>query len=388
MHNVVFLPLSERAPAADVQAQAGLLAALPLLGRLLDALPSMAMLINPQRQLVLANRRLVDFLGAESAEEMLGLRPGEILECVHALDARCGCGTTEHCTVCGALRAIVDAQLGYGQSQVCLMVRRGVRGNEPLELEVSAAPIEISDQRFTLISLVNAEDRMLRHRLERGILPQAMALATEIGALTRTATDDSSRPEARQQALSLLDAAATRLARLVHSQSELAAAETGRLAVVRGTVSARELLFQAVGDFAAGETPGGPEVRLDSSPEDAAIETDTDFARKALREILLNALQAAPREGGVSAGFKISEAHVDFYVHNPGEMTLPVQLQVFSRAFSTKAPGRGYGAYFAKLVTERYLEGSLSFQSTAGEGTTFTVRLPRARSIQEVAKHD
>ena len=378
MPNTVPLPLNQRAPAADVQAQANLLAEVPVLQRVLDTLPAMAMLLNPQRQLVFASRRLVEFVGAEGADELLGLRPGEILECSYALETGCGCGTTPHCTICGQLRGITEAQLGYAQTQICSITRPGRSGSDPLELNVSAAPIEISGQWFTLVCLSSAADRVHRDRLQLAILPQALALATEIEALTRSAADQAVTRGARDRALGLLGSASKRLAGLVRAQNDLAAAETGRLAVARHSVSARELLSQAAGDFAPGEAPGGPNIRLDPAPQDAAVDTDPALARRALRELLLNALQAAP-QGGVGAGFRVSEAHVDFYVNNPGEMERPVQLQVFSRAFSTRAPGRGYGAYFAKLLTERYLEGSLSFRSVADEGTTFTMRLPRSR---------
>jgi signal transduction histidine kinase len=43
--------------------------------------------------------------------------------------------------------------------------------------------------------------------------------------------------------------------------------------------------------------------------------------------------------------------------------------------------GRGIGTYSAKLITERYLGGSLSFTSSEDEGTTFAVTLPRSRQV-------
>jgi hypothetical protein len=59
-----------------------------------------------------------------------------------------------------------------------------------------------------------------------------------------------------------------------------------------------------------------------------------------------------------------------------------VRLQVFRRSFSTKPPaGRGIGTYSAKLITERYLGGSLSFTSSEEEGTTFTVTLPARNPV-------
>ena len=53
------VPLSELPPLAGVQAQTDLPAAVSFFKRVLDAIPSMAMLLNPERQILLANRRLV-----------------------------------------------------------------------------------------------------------------------------------------------------------------------------------------------------------------------------------------------------------------------------------------------------------------------------------------
>jgi signal transduction histidine kinase len=63
-------------------------------------------------------------------------------------------------------------------------------------------------------------------------------------------------------------------------------------------------------------------------------------------------------------------------VHNPGFMTRDVQLQVFQRSFSTKGAGRGLGTYSIKLLTERYLKGTVSFTTDPEAGTTFRVRYP------------
>jgi len=290
------VPLSELPPLAGVQAQTDLPAAVSFFKRVLDAIPSMAMLLNPERQILLANRRLVEFAGAEDVDELRGMRPGEMLGCIHAVESCGGCGTTPHCAVCGSFRAIVDAQLGYGQTQVCLMVRRTGSGDEPVALEVWAAPLEVSGQRLTLVCLTSATDRLLRDRIDLSILPQAMALVAETEALTRAAADEASTPDARRRSLSLLQNASKRLSQVVHAPGELAAAEAGELAVTPSLVSARELLSSAAADLARG---GGPGIRLESSQEDAEIETDPDLARKVLGQILLKSRTTIAR---VAAG--------------------------------------------------------------------------------------
>jgi sensor histidine kinase regulating citrate/malate metabolism len=58
-------------------------------------------------------------------------------------------------------------------------------------------------------------------------------------------------------------------------------------------------------------------------------------------------------------------------------MPSEVQLQVFQRSFSTKGAGRGLGTYSMKLISERYLQGCVSFVSTAPDGTVFSADYPR-----------
>ncbi|MGO9255131.1 MAG: hypothetical protein ACLQU1_02335 [Bryobacteraceae bacterium] len=57
-------------------------------------------------------------------------------------------------------------------------------------------------------------------------------------------------------------------------------------------------------------------------------------------------------------------------------MPAKVRLQVFQRSFSTKGMGRGLGTYSIKFLTERYLQGQVSFGSVEGEGTTFMACYP------------
>jgi signal transduction histidine kinase len=386
MSDPVPLASGERASAAEIQAQASLLATVPVLQRVLNAIPVMTALLNAQRQVVLANERLVAFAAAAAADELLGLRPGEILDCVHSAETEGGCGTTAHCALCGALQTVADAQLGQGRTRLCRIVRHGCAGDEPLEVQISAAPIEISGQVFTVVCAADAAGLVRGERLERSILPRAQALALEIETLSRNVIASDGGPESRRKGLELLAVASGRLSRLVRGGDDLAAAEAGRLTASRRDVSSQDLLSQAAGEAVIGGAAEGGAIRLDPAADDAAVETDPACARRVLREMLVNAMEAAPPGSGVTAGFRVAQKHVDFHVHNGGEMPPSVQLQVFSRAYSTRAPGRGYGTYLAKLVAERYLGGSISFRSNAEEGTTFTLQLPRARGIQEVAQ--
>ena len=85
-----------------------------------------------------------------------------------------------------------------------------------------------------------------------------------------------------------------------------------------------------------------------------------------------------PKAGALVSN--LDGANLPFANHRPwvlqGVMAEDVRLQLFTRYFSTKEAGRGLGTYSARLLTEEYLGGALSFRSEPGEGTTFSVQLP------------
>ena len=125
---------AERASDAEVAADHQKLLQEPLVQQLLDSLPEPAMILNPQRQVVLADG-LAALLNAEP-EQLLGRRPGEILHCIHSQECAGGCGTSKFCAQCGAGRAIWESQTtNTAQARECRMTcatwrRFAVRGPE------------------------------------------------------------------------------------------------------------------------------------------------------------------------------------------------------------------------------------------------------------------
>lgn len=370
--------LGDRAPADELQADARLLEAVPAIQPILNGFPAIAMFLNPHRQIVLANQRLLDFVGAEALDDINGLRPGEVLECIHSTETDQGCGSTEACAFCGAFRALVGARLGRAQTWVCHMRHQTAAGEEALELAFSATPLQISGRPFTMVCAVDVSDGMREDWVEQAVLREALASAVEIQALAGSFA--SAGAEAREGVLGLLTAASSRLVSLVREPAELTAAESGRLVVTRQAVAAGELMRDAAAEFDRHPAAEGRQISLQPPSEDALADTDPGLARKVLGKLLLNALEATPPGGTVTLGANPSGAEVEFSVHNGGEMPRAVRLQLFNRSFSTKGPGRGHDTYYVKLVTERYLGGRVSFHSDASQGTTFIIRLPRLLS--------
>ena len=87
---------AEREDAEKIQTQCQKLAGNRLIGALLHSFPEPAMILNRERQIVLANDKLAAVLN-RPVESLLGLRPGEALDCIHSAEGPAGCGTTRFC---------------------------------------------------------------------------------------------------------------------------------------------------------------------------------------------------------------------------------------------------------------------------------------------------
>jgi len=76
----------------------------------LNALPYVVAILNPERQIIYSNKALMNTLNVNSIEELLGQRPGEAIGCIHSKEEDGGCGTSENCKYCGAVRTILKCQ--------------------------------------------------------------------------------------------------------------------------------------------------------------------------------------------------------------------------------------------------------------------------------------
>ena len=94
----------------------------PLVDEILRLVPGVVAVLNEFRQVIAVNNFLLRKLNIRDQQEVLGLRPGEILGCINAFDAPSGCGTGRQCASCGAAIAIVTALADFREiSRDCII---------------------------------------------------------------------------------------------------------------------------------------------------------------------------------------------------------------------------------------------------------------------------
>jgi len=340
---------------------------------LLDAFPTPAVILDHFHQIVAANQWLCGFL-SRGEDELLGMRIGEALRCVHLADVNGECGTSRFCETCGALEAILDPQRPGGKEvRECTITFETDQGERALDLRVTASSLDLGAT-FTVLVLNDISDVRRRAVLEQMFFHDVLNTALGVRNLLEVlpALSDQHRREAAGLAFQLVQY----LIEEIVAGKDLAAAERGDLAVHLMSVDASEILKNLCDFFANQPVNRGKEVVVKEISGPCMVTTDKVLLKRVLGNLVKNALEASVEGQEVGLSYQ-NRGPAVFRVHNEAAMSEEVRLQVFRRSFSTKSlVGRGIGTYSAKLITERYLGGSLSFTSSEEEGTTFTVTLP------------
>jgi hypothetical protein len=104
-----FFASPERAREGDLRRQIEEVSSNPVIDALVASVSGLLAVLNEHRQIVALNDTLLNAIGVKDSGEVLGLRPGEAIRCVHADELAGGCGTSRYCSTCGAAIAIVSA---------------------------------------------------------------------------------------------------------------------------------------------------------------------------------------------------------------------------------------------------------------------------------------
>jgi signal transduction histidine kinase len=367
----------ERADDAQVRAARAVLMAEPLAVGMLEVMPDPVLVLNAQRQIIACNPPMLRLAGLESPEPLLGLRPGEAAGCLYCDDGPAGCGTGRYCVVCGAVNAIVECFDSHQPtSRECRLRIHAGPTSMALDLLVQASFLQAQehDLAFVVLRDIGAEKR--RQVLERVFFHDVLNTVSKISSLAYLLAESDPDPQSEADYKRYLRQLAEEIGEEIHAQRALLAAEQGDLRVRPVELEVADLMQEVAASYRHHEL--ARERSLQIGPISAgSIRTDRTLLRRALGNLVKNALEATPVGGAVTVSAETRGGEVSLLVHNPGFIPELIQRQIFQRSFSTKeGEGRGIGTHSVKLFTERYLGGRVSFRSSETEGTTFVVVLP------------
>jgi signal transduction histidine kinase len=371
-NDTMFAP-AERADTESVLRDAETLQRAVFAENVVRMMPSLFMVLNRERQVVYKSQRLMDLLGVSSDQEILGKRPGELLNCIHAYERATGCGTTEFCRECGAVRAILESQQDkVGVEKECRVTSTA---GDAHEFRVWASPFTSEGVDYTLFFLADIRDEKRRHALEKTFFHDVNNILTVILGCC-SLLGNKKDVETISEHINTIQMAGIKLVEEIASHRRLLQAENGELAVTISNIESLSLLGEVMKLFSADKKWTDRNIVMDENSDGVEIATDRVLLRRVLENMVKNALEATSDGEEVCLACARSQSSIVFSVHNPGYMPRSVQLQMFQRSFSTKGKGRGIGTYSMKLFGEQYLKGNVWFFTSEDKGTTFFISVP------------
>ncbi len=253
------------------------------------------------------------------------------------------------------------------------------RGEDRIYIE-TVFDISVRKALETRMKELRAEwDSFIRHELRNPLTP--------ILAFSQMLIEDY--PEVRRSAkvLNYLEAiwhGGKRLERLLDLTWEVQAYEQGQIPLRHAEGNLYDTLHEAVTD-AALDTGASDAERVRVIVHEGAGDSpvlpvfhDPEKLQRALANLVKNALEHDP--GEVTVSVEDGPGTVAVRVHNGGAPIPPEQLDTIFEKFNTtkrEQKGTGLGTTIAKLFVEAH-NGHIEVASSECEGTTFSVRIPKA----------
>jgi signal transduction histidine kinase len=187
--------------------------------------------------------------------------------------------------------------------------------------------------------------------------------------------------EEQVRSIARIDGSAVRMTRIIHDLLDFTRVRNeGRIPMRVQPAELVSVVRRAVAELAAAHPDR--EIGL-AAPDEVTISADPDRLGQVVTNLVGNALQHSPPEARVLVEIEEDEAAVSLGVHNDGP---PIRAELLGEIFEPFRRGQrgvdggsiGLGLFIVREVVRAH-GGEVSVRSSAGEGTTFTVRLPVAR---------
>jgi K+-sensing histidine kinase KdpD len=326
--------------------------------------------LNDRRQIVALNDSFIKYLGVEDAGAIMGLRPGESVNCVHACKMPGGCGTSDYCKTCGAAIAIMTAlETRQPQERTCAVTVE--RDNQQLDIffSVRSCHLEIEDHDYILLFLQDVSIQQYRACLDRTFFHDINNMLCSLVGKSQMISICNQHSKEKQKEL---HNAILRITQEISIQGSLQNTLDSSYKPFYTEVSINRILMEIEELFSGHPLTVSRTLKISYLPDETSITTDFHLVTRIVMNMVTNALEATPENGSVRLSIDVTLNAITFSVWNAGVIPEAAVHRIFQRNFSTKADmGRGLGTYSMKLFGEQVLGGTVQFESTPQHGTTF-----------------
>jgi two-component system, OmpR family, sensor histidine kinase SenX3 len=281
----------------------------------------------------------------------------------------------------------------------------GRLGREPIALSVNAVPLHMDDERVGAVGLMLAD--MSEHRRLEAVRRDFVAnvsheLKTPVGALTLLAEavqDAADDPEAVARFSARMQHEGTRLARLVQELMELSRVQGADPMPTGAEIDVGRLISEAADRARLPAEQSSIDLVVRTPVDPLLVRGDEAQLTTAVANLVDNAIAYSPARTKVVVQASASSdpqarPTVDVAVSDQGFGIAEADLdRIFERFYrvdparSRATGGTGLGLAIVRNIVTNHL-GTIAVQSTVGQGSTFTIRLPRVHSDRSSSESD
>jgi len=370
----LFFATPEKASSQELNQQTILVRSDSTLRTLLECSNDLLLVLNDKRQALIANQETLDQFGLSDDTGIISRRIGEILGCVNS-SSMLGCGASPWCRSCQINLTILeclrnDATIS-DNATVCV---NHPKGPQSRCFQVRCTPYSSENQRLVLTSLKETTRWRNLETLERYFISDFSRAVTAIDCQTRMARN--SRHEELASILRDIERRALLLESDIRLHRFLLGHTNDRHIRRPSEILLNEVIELAVDGISESPFIIGKNLERPENTSDTRIYIDWEVLVRVLQNMLLNAFEHT--DPGRSVHLEVSckdKNMISFSVSNHRPIIEQMRLRVFQRHFSSRRDsGRGLGTYAIKLLSEGFLGGQVSFE-TSDAGTTFRLNL-------------
>lgn len=375
---------AERSTTKQLNKEINLVDSSEVIRSLMEGIPDLILVLNKKREIIAVNKKASLIFFDKKAEEVLGIRLGEALNCQYSNVMDGGCGTSQHCSVCGAVQAMEKTRKTSTASEEECRITREVNGRKiSVDLKVSSKILMLEGEEFILFHVKDISNEKRREVLEKIFFHDILNTGSAIKGLAEIlpTIDDSSEIQEIEEALI---SSSDQLISEIQMQRELTLAEQDKLNLKFELCSVNEILNNTERLFKNNEVALNKKLLVNYPDKEIMLILDKSAIIRCLVNLTKNAFEASTYGQTVEILCKKGNGNILFEVKNETIIPHNIQLQIFQRSFSTKGErGRGIGTYSVKLLIEKYLEGKVKFLSNKEDKTIFTITIPEKYEFTE-----
>jgi signal transduction histidine kinase/CheY-like chemotaxis protein len=212
------------------------------------------------------------------------------------------------------------------------------------------------------------------------------------GSLQLLLAEESSIPDPdNRQLLRVALRSCERLVRIINDMLDVSKIEAGRLRLSRTRLAVIDVVRHSIEGVRPLAEEASVRLIMDVPDSIGDIVADADRLTQAVVNLLSNAVKFAPatsavevraRDDGSAVGISVSDSGQG--IHPDDISRLFQKFQQLDGSGTRRAGGTGLGLAITKGIVEEH-GGTIAVESVVGEGTTFTLRLPRAPALERAA---